>query len=106
MKDDPSWFILHPSSFLTLRTLAKGAQVFQGVDAAVVAIAPDDLVGVAADDRHAHGGQGDQLVGLEDAERVRRLLALVAAAGARAVLAQMLPGVDAAVAVVPLDDEP
>src|SRR5262249_36279613 len=48
---------------------------------------------------------GQQLLRRQDAERVGRLLPLLAAAGAGAVLAQVLPGVDAAVVVAPFDDE-
>src|SRR4051794_41435413 len=98
----------HPTtSFLltALLALAQRAQVLQGVNAGVVPVAPDDLVGVAAHARHADGGQGGQFVGLEDAEGVRRLLALLAAAGTRAVGAQVLPGVHAVVPVAPVDEE-
>src|SRR5689334_20537568 len=41
------------SSFAALGALTERTQVFQGVDAGVVPVAPDDLVGVAADRRHA-----------------------------------------------------
>src|SRR5262245_31854156 len=111
MKDESesrsvSSFILHPSSFgLALVALAQLPQQLQRVNAGVVAVAPGDLVGVLADRRQADGAQRRQLAGLEDAERVRRLLALLAAGGAGAAVAQVRPGVAAAVAVVPLDDE-
>ena len=51
------------------------------------------------------GASGTSSLGFENAERIGRLVALLAAAGAGAVVAQVLPGVDAAVAVAPLDDE-
>src|SRR5436305_640476 len=46
------------------------AKVFQRKDAGVVAVAPDDFVGVAADARHGDRGQRHQFFGLEQAERV------------------------------------
>src|SRR4051812_20429108 len=73
------------------RQPAQLAQVLEGVDAGVVPVAPDDLVGVPADARHTDRRERDDLAGLEDAERVGRLLALVAAAGAGAGVAQVLP---------------
>src|SRR5205085_8537179 len=93
------------SFLLTFGALAQRAQVFQGEDAGIVAIAPGDLVGVAADRRHGDGSQRLQLFRLEDSEGVGRLLALFATAGAGTVTTQVFPGVDATVAVAPLDDE-
>src|SRR5260221_9435818 len=93
------------SFLLTFGALAQRAQVFQGEDPGVVAVVPGDLVGVAADGRHGDGGQRLQLFRLEDLERVGRLLAFLAAAGAGTLATQVLPGVDAAMAVAPLDDE-
>src|SRR4051794_1833479 len=61
-----------------LGALAQGAEVLQGVDAGVVPVAPDHLVGVAADRRHADRPGRLEFAGLEDAERVGRLLALLA----------------------------
>src|SRR5262249_17931138 len=90
----------------TLRTLAQRAEVFEREQAGVVAIAPGDLVGVAADRRHRDRRQRYEFVRLEDAERVGRLNALLAAAGAGAVVAQVPPGVDAAVPVGPDDHQP
>ncbi len=85
--------------------LTQRPQVFQGEDAGVVAVAPDDLVRVPADARHRDGRERSELAGLQDAKGVGRLFAFVTAAGARAVGAQVRPGVDAPVAVVPVDDE-
>src|SRR6266542_2353440 len=104
---DPFWSlgIGHWSFLLTFGALAQRAQVFQGEDAGIVAIAPGDLVGVAADRRHGDGSQGLQFFRLEDSEGVGRLLALFATAGAGTVATQGFPGVDAAVAVAPLNDE-
>src|SRR5208337_4345140 len=90
------------SALLALTQLPK---VFQGEDAGVVAVVPGDLVSVVAHGRHRHGGKGRQFVGLEDAERIGRLLALFTAAGAGAVAAQVLPGVNAAMTVVPFDHQ-
>src|SRR5438105_518755 len=99
----PPWGCIGVSSSggPALGALAQLAQVLQRVDAGVVAVAPDDLVGVAADRGHRHRLQRHQLLRFQDAEGVRRFLPLLAAAGAGAVVAQVLPGVDAAVAVVP-----
>src|SRR5262245_49103560 len=72
-----------------LTVLPKLAEEFEGVNAGVVAVAPDDLVGVAARRRHRHGGERFQLLGLEEAERIGRLLALLTAAGAGTILAQV-----------------
>src|SRR5262249_29952656 len=41
--------------------LAQGPQVFQGVDAGLVAVAPDDPVAVAADLGHGHAAQRHQV---------------------------------------------
>src|SRR5262249_1867693 len=103
--DSDSSFILHPSSFILLLTfgaLAQRAQMFQGVDAAIVAVAPGNLVGVAADRRHGDGGQRRQLLRLEDLERIGRFFAFLPAAGTGTVATQDLPGMDAAVAIAPL----
>src|SRR3954453_5350169 len=55
--------------------LAQFAEVFERVDAGIVAVVPDDLVGVVADGRH--GGRprraGFEFARREDAERVGRL---------------------------------
>lgn len=79
--------------------------MFQGVNAGIVAIAPDDLVGISTDRRHTYRSERRQFVGLQNAERIGRLFALFAAAGARAVGAQVLPSVDAAVSIAPFDNQ-
>src|SRR5262245_19804007 len=84
---------------------AQLAEVFQGVQAGVVAVAPGDLVGVIADRGHAQRLERRQLTRLEDAERVGRLVALLATAGTGTVLAQLLPGIFARLAVAPDDDQ-
>src|SRR5438105_8997625 len=58
-----------------------------------------------ADRRDADRLERRQLGGLEDAKRVGRFLALVTAAGAGALGAQVLPGVDGMVAVAPVDEQ-
>src|SRR5207248_3133180 len=73
-----------------------------------MAIVPGDLVRVVADRRHRRWRQRrprSEVLGAEDPEGVRRLLVFFPAAGAGAVVTQMLPGIDAAVAIVPLDDQ-
>ena len=80
-------------------------QMFEREQAGVVAVAPGDFVGVLTDRRDADRLQWGQLGGLEDAKRIRRLLALIAAAGARTVRAQLLPGMDAVMAVAPVDQQ-
>src|SRR4051794_6043116 len=57
-----------------LRALTQRPEVFEGKDAAVVAVAPGDLVGVAADRLHPQRPERHQLARLEDVERVGRLL--------------------------------
>src|SRR5262249_29913362 len=88
-----------------VRALAQLPEMFQGENSCVVAVAPGDFIGVVTDRRHRHHGQRHQLIRFEDAKRVGRLQSFFAAAGARAVVAQVLPGVTAAVAVLPLDHE-
>src|SRR5581483_4110467 len=71
--------IVISSSFLARVAFAQRAQVFQGVNARVVPVVPDDLVGVMPDRLHRHrleGRLGLQLARLEDAERVGRLAEL------------------------------
>src|SRR5579884_1599698 len=79
--------------------------MFQGVNAGIVTVAPDDFVSVPANRRHTHGSKWTQLVGLQDAERIGRFLSLLAATSTGAVSAKMLPGVDAAVPVAPFDNQ-
>jgi hypothetical protein len=79
--------------------------MLQGVNTGVMAIAPDDLVAVTSDSRHGNGLEGNQIVRLQDAERIRRLLAFVATAGTRTVIAEVFPRIDAVMTIVPLDDE-
>src|SRR5437660_6134533 len=79
--------------------------MLDGEDARVVAVAPGDLVGVVTDWCHGHRRQRDQLIGFQDAEGIGRLEALFAAAGTRAIIAQMLPAIEAAMAVPPLDHQ-
>src|SRR6266581_2249598 len=88
--------------FNALGTLAQLPVMFQGVDAGIVAVAPGDLIGVVANRRQGRRPQRRQFGGLDHAERVGRLQTLLAAAGARAVVAQLLPAVNGAMAVVPL----
>src|SRR6476646_9880461 len=71
----------------TLWALAQVTQVLQGVDAGVVAVAPDDLVGVVADGPDADGLERHQLARLENAKRVRWLESFLPAAGAGTLLA-------------------
>lgn len=68
-------------------------------------VAPDDLVAVVPDRFQAHWLERAQFTGLEYAKRIRRLLALLPATRARAVRPQVLPGVDAVVAVAPVDGQ-
>src|SRR5262245_213567 len=89
----------------TLWTLTERTQMFQGVNAGIVSVAPNNLVGVTANRRHANRNERHQLVGLQNAEGIGWLFALFAAAGAGTIGAQVLPGVDAAVAITPLNDE-
>src|SRR3954447_1526921 len=93
------------STFLTLLALAELPQVIEGEQPRVVAVAPGDAVGVIADRLDRLGRERHQLARLQDAEGVGRGGPLLAAAGARAVVAQVPPGDDAAVPVAPLDDE-
>jgi hypothetical protein len=86
-------------------TFTQLAEVLQGVEAGIVAVAPGDLIGVIADRRESYGCQRHKLLGLENAERVRRFQAVLAAAGAGALIAKVLPGVDAMMAVLPVDDQ-
>src|SRR5262249_4264040 len=95
-------FILHP---FALRALAQLPEVLQGEDAGVVAVTPGDLIRVVPDRRDRDGPERFQLGGLDEAERVGGLDALLAAAGAGGVVAEVLPGIAAAVAVVPLDEQ-
>src|SRR5437868_14851055 len=108
MKEDKGmaclFFIPHPSS-LARRALAQIPEVLQGEDARVVAVTPGDLIGIVPDWRDRDGAERFQFGGLDEAERVGGLDALLAAAGAGAVVAQVFPGVDAAVAVAPLDEQ-
>src|SRR5262249_14875547 len=50
--------------------LAQGPQVFQGVNAGLVPVAPDEAVAVAADLGHGDGPQRHQVARLHQAERV------------------------------------
>ncbi len=79
--------------------------MFQGVNAGIVAVAPDDLVSVPTDRRHTHGSEWTQLGGLQNAKRIGRLLPLLAATRTGAVGAQVLPSVDAPVPIAPLDNQ-
>src|SRR2546423_990967 len=88
----------------TNRALTQRPQMFQREDAGIVAVAPDDLVGIAAHARHGDGRERNEFAWFEEAKGVGRLLALVAAAGARTVGSQVLPVVHAMMTVVPLDD--
>src|SRR5687767_165833 len=94
-----------PALFLALRTFAQPAQVLEREQPGVVAIAPDDLVGVVAHGSDAYRRVRQQLPRLEHPEGIGGLVALISAAGARALLAQVAPGVEARVPVAPVDDE-
>jgi hypothetical protein len=85
-------------------TLTQTPQILEREYARVVAVAPDDLIAVIADRLDPYRFKRLQLTWLEEAKRVGRLQAFLAATGARTVVAQMLPGVHAAVAVTPLDN--
>ena len=99
-----SSFILHPF-LLALRALTQFPQVFEGEDAGIVAVAPDDLVGVMADRCDRYGLERRDFRRLQYAERIGGLLAFPAATGTGAMAAQMRPRKNAAMAVVPFDDE-
>src|SRR5437763_14128916 len=58
-----------------------------------------------SDGRHGHGRQRDQLVRLQNAKWVGWLQPFLSTSGTRAMLAQVLPGVDTAMAIVPLHNE-
>jgi hypothetical protein len=92
-------------SLVALRAFTKRPQVFQGKNAGIVAVAPGDLVGIVTHRGDLHGAKRYEFAGLEDAERVGRLFAFFLATGARAMIAQVLPVVDAAMAVIPLDNQ-
>src|SRR5262249_9157437 len=68
-------------------------------------IAPGYLIGVMADRRKLHWFERHQFAGLEDAEGIGWFQTLLTAAGARTVIAKVLPGVNGSVAVVPFDDQ-
>src|SRR5262249_3406638 len=102
------WFSLSKRPlvvFQAFRALAHGAQVFKGVDANIVAIAPGNLVGIVADGRHAYRLKGHQLAGLEEAQRVGRLSPSGETTSAGTRRPQMFPGVSAVMAVVPVDGQ-
>src|SRR5688500_14583646 len=84
----PGGCMLFSAWGLTLRALAQLAQVFEREDAGVVPVAPGDLIGVMADRREGRRPQRRQLGRFEDAEGIHGLDALLAAAGAGAVVAQ------------------
>src|SRR5438132_1208861 len=71
----------------------------------VVAIAPDNPVSIKTDRTNRYRLERADFARLQDAKRIRRLGAFLPAAGARAVGAQMRPEVDAAMAIVPFDDQ-
>src|SRR6476661_2498701 len=85
--------------------LAQLAEVFERVDAGVVAVVPGNFVGVVSDRRHGDRPRraGLQFARRQDAERIGRLLPLLAAGGAGAVGAEGVPGDGAAATVAPLD---
>src|SRR5437773_7156284 len=58
------------SCVVGLWVLPEFAEHLQREDAGIVAVAPDDLVRITAHRRHRHRHDGDQLLGLEDAERI------------------------------------
>src|SRR5947209_5178286 len=92
---------------ILMQWLAQVAQAFEGVNAGVVAVVPDDLVRVVADRAHRHRPRrpGLQLLFRQNAKWVRRLGTVLAAGRARAVGSQFVPGDDALGPVIPLDVE-
>jgi hypothetical protein len=88
------------------RTLAKLAQILQGIQARIVSVVPHNLISVIADGRNLHRcerGSGGQFLIREDSKRVGRLAEFSFAAGARTVIAKVLPRVNALVPVAPSD---
>src|SRR5947209_10015464 len=79
--------------FLWLLRVAQLAEQFQGVDAGVVAVGPNNLVGVVAAGEHLTGhGRADEVAVAEQLERVGRLGPFLIARGARAIRPQLLEG--------------
>src|SRR5215216_5593206 len=67
---------------LGLLRVAQVAEQFQGVDAGVVPVGPDDLVGVVPARDHLRGpGRAGQVLVAQQLERVGRLLALLVTGG-------------------------
>src|ERR1051326_4095373 len=91
-----------------LGALAQTAERFEGVDAGLVTVVPDNLVSVAADGRHRRRGQRrarSQVVGAENAKRIGGTHTIFATGGARAIVAQVLPRHGGVMTVAPVDDE-
>lgn len=79
--------------------------MFQSENAGIVAIAPDDFVSVTADRHHSYRGERYEFIGFENAKGIGQFVAFVAASGARTTIAQMLPSINAAMSVTPLDPQ-
>src|SRR5215207_7117497 len=74
---------------LGLFRVAQVAEQFQGVDAGIVAVGPDDLVGVVAAREHLRWlWRACQVLVAQELERVGRLLPRLVARGAGAILAE------------------
>src|SRR5437016_4346967 len=92
-------------SRMALRALTQFPEAFEGVNPRVMSIAPGDLIGVVTDRRHGHWSEWHQFIGLQDPKRILGLGTFLTTTGTRAVVAQMLPAIDAAVTVLPLDNQ-
>src|SRR5258708_1223946 len=91
-----------PSAFIAF---PNRPQAFQRKNAGIVTVIPSDLIGVVPYRRDRRGLERLQFGGFENAQRIWGFLAFFIASGAGAVLTQMLPKVNAAMAVVPLNDQ-
>src|SRR4051794_9368156 len=93
-------------AFLDLLGVAQLAEQFQSVYAGVVAVGPDDLIGVMAAGQHLRRlRRAHDVLVAQKLERVGRLLPGLITGGAGAVLAESLPGDERAGPVGPVDGE-
>ena len=84
------------------------SKILQRKQSRIVAVVPDNLIGVIADGRDLHRRQRrlrGQLARGENSKRIGRLTEFSFAAGAGAIVPKMLPAVNAPMPVAPIDGQ-